>query len=95
MDSDRPAGAAWAALRLLADGVPNDQTPWICERSIATGNAAAASAASTTRLTAKTRARAGFGPETGRFFKKTGRRLSMNGQSLGGIRDLNDFFKNK
>ena len=32
-------------------------------------------------------------PETGRFSKKTGRRLSTNGQSLRGIRDLDNFSK--
>jgi hypothetical protein len=36
-----------------------------------------------------------FFPETGRFSRKTGRRLSTNGQSLRGIRDLDDFSKSK
>src|SRR6202030_1625155 len=36
-----------------------------------------------------------FFPETGRFPRKTGRRLSTNGQSLRGIRDLDDFSKSK
>ena len=36
-----------------------------------------------------------FFPETGRFSKKTGRRLSTNGQSLRGIRDLGNFSKSK
>jgi hypothetical protein len=36
-----------------------------------------------------------FFPETGRFLRKTGRRLSTNGQSLRGIRDLDDFSKSK
>src|ERR1700674_2865167 len=36
-----------------------------------------------------------FFPETGRFPRKTGRLLSTNGQSLRGIRDLDDFSKSK
>jgi inhibitor of KinA len=36
-----------------------------------------------------------FFPETGRFSKKNRRRLSTNGQSLRGIRDLDNFSKSK
>jgi aerobic-type carbon monoxide dehydrogenase small subunit (CoxS/CutS family) len=36
-----------------------------------------------------------FFPETGRFPRKTGRLLSTNGQSLRGIKDLDDFSKSK
>jgi hypothetical protein len=36
-----------------------------------------------------------FPPETGRFPRKTGRRLSTNGQSLRRIRDLDNFSKSK